>query len=369
MPLFFVKGWILFCVGASLFGWVLGLSGHLGTVHYAWLFFCSTLLLALLWKRSDGAAIKKSFPIFRYLRGVLKKPSTPSSWLPPLFFLVTLLSFLGGIIYPPSNYDALSYRLPRILHWLDAGHWHWIDTPNMRQNYSAPGFEWLAIPLFLLLKTDRLLFLINWVSYLFLPGLIFRVFRLLKISSSACWLWMWIFPLAYGFVQQAGSIGNDAYATIYALSSVCFVFSADQKARFSDFGWAILSVGLLTGAKGSNLPLVLPWLVAMLLRCKEWVPCRLKLLPWVAVAVMVSFMPVAILNHQHAGSWNGDPSNQGKINLSTPAAGLLGNSLMLGFYSLQPPLLPFPTKVNRFLTDLLPANLKQWLLWSFHAFS
>lgn len=368
MPLFFIKGWVLISVGASLLGWVLGLSEQLHAISYVWLFFCLTLLIALFWKRTDWATPKKLFPIFRYLRRYYQKPSDPFSWLPLLFFLTALLSFLGGILNSPSNYDALSYRLPRILHWLDADRWYWIDTPNMRQNYSAAGFEWLAIPLFLLLKNDRLLFLINWASYLLLPGLIFRMFRLAKINLKSCWCWMWIFPLAYGFVQQAGSIGNDAFATIYALSAVCFVFSADKKAGFSNFGWAILSVGLLTGTKGSNIPLVLPWFVAMLLRYKEWLPSGLKLLPWTAVSLMVSFMPVAILNYQHTGSWNGDPVNEGKLSLSQPAAGLLGNSLMLAYCSLQPPILPFPTKVNRFTTDLLPAGLKQWLLAEFPRF-
>ena len=179
---------------------------------------------------------------------------------------------------------------------------------------------------------------------------------------------MWLLPLGYGYVLQSGSIGNDAFATVYALASVSFVLSADRKESFSDFGWAILAVALLTGTKGSNLPLALPWLVAMLLRYQVWISRIPKLLPWVATALMISFVPTAALNHKHTGSWNGDPTNQGKMNLSNPVAGFLGNSLMLGYYSLQPPLLFSPSKTNNLATSLVPAELKSWLLEQFPRF-
>ena len=48
--------------------------------------------------------------------------------LPLAFLIVAALAFLGGAIYAPDNYDALTYRLPRILNWLAAGHWTWIST-------------------------------------------------------------------------------------------------------------------------------------------------------------------------------------------------------------------------------------------------
>lgn len=80
------------------------------------------------------------YPIY-YLKRLLENPSKPSSWLPLLFISIAFLALVGGTLYPPSNYDALSYRLPRILHWLDLGHWHWIDSPNTRQNYSSPDLN------------------------------------------------------------------------------------------------------------------------------------------------------------------------------------------------------------------------------------
>ena len=368
MPLFFVKGWILVSTWASLVGWSLSLSGHFNPTSYAWSLVFLAFALALLCGKTKSLRLKAFFYPICFFKRLRDNPFKPTSWLPLLFIFVAFLTLAGGILYPPSNYDALSYRLPRILHWLDAAHWHWIDTPNTRQNYSAPGFEWLMAPLLVFFKSARPFFLINWISFLLLPGLLFRAFRLAGISRKTCWWWMWLLPFGYGYVLQSGSIGNDAYATVYALASVCFVLSADKREKFSDFGWAILSVALLTGTKGSNLPLALPWFVAMLLRYRVWISNIPKLLPWMAIALMISFVPTAVLNHKYSGSWSGDLTNQGKMNLSNPSAGLLGNSLMLGYYSLQPPLLFSPSKTNNLMSSLIPAELKGWLLERFPRF-
>jgi len=368
MPLFFVKGWILVSTWASLVGWSLSLSGHFNQTSYTWSLLFLGLALSLLWGKTNFLRSKAFFYPICFLKRLRENPFKPYYWLPLLFIFVAFLTLAGGILYPPSNYDALSYRLPRILHWLDAGHWCWIDTPNTRQNYSAPGFEWLMTPLLVFFKTDRLFFFINWISFLLLPGLLFRTFRLTGISAKSCWWWMWLLPLGYGYVLQSGSIGNDAFATVYALASVCFVLSADKREKFSDFGWAILSVALLTGTKGINLPLALPWFVAMLLRYRVWISNIPKLLPWTAIALMISFVPTAVLNHKYTGSWSGDPTNQGRMNLSSPPAGLLGNSLMLGYYSLQPPLLFSPSKTNNLMSSLIPTELKGWLLERFPRF-
>ena len=368
MPLFFVKGWILVSTWASLVGWSLSLGGHFNQTSYAWSLVFLAFALALLFGKTKSLRSKKFFNPIYYLERLRENLFKPSSWLPLLFVFVAFLALVGGILYPPSNYDALSYRLPRILHWLNAVHWHWIDTPNTRQNYSAPGFEWLMAPLYVFFNADRLFFLINWISFLLLPSLVFRTFRLAGIPANSCWSWMWLLPLGYGYVLQSGSIGNDAFATVYALASACFVLSADKGKRFSDFGWSILSVALLTGTKGSNLPLALPWFVAMLLRYQVWISRVPKLLLWTVVALMISFVPTALLNHKYTGSWSGDPTNQGKMNLSNPYAGFAGNSLMLAYSAIQPPVLVASSHVNNMVTHLLPSEFKVWLLERFPRF-
>jgi len=355
---------------ATLTGWALGATGHLNPTTYAWSVVVFILVLVFLCFKNRLGLL----PIRRWRRPFLLQQRSQHSrqgylfWIPSLFVLVVFLSLGGGLFFPPSNYDALSYRIPRMLHWLEAGRWHWISTPNARQNFSAPGCEWLMLPQMLFLKSDRTFFVLNWLSFLLLPGLIFRTFRLAGIGQKTCWWWMWLLPLGYGYVLQSGSIGNDAYATVYALASVCFVLSATGKERFLDFNLGILSVALLTGTKGSNLPLALPWLVAMGLRYKHWTPRFLQLLPAVALGLVVSYAPTALLNQHFSGSWTGDPMNETKAAVTNPLAGVMGNALMLGFSSVQPPLLVSPSRVNDLASHCLPPPFANWLLERFPRF-
>ena len=145
---------------------------------------------------------------------------------PLAFLILAALAFLGGALHPPTNYDALAYRIPRVLHWLAVGQWHWIHTIFDRLNDRSCGIEWVSAPFIALLKTDRWLFLINVVSFLLLPGLVFSVFTRLGVRRRVAWHWMWLVPTGYCLVLQAGSIGNDLFGATFALAAVDFALRA-----------------------------------------------------------------------------------------------------------------------------------------------
>ncbi|MDX6767772.1 MAG: hypothetical protein SFU85_13395 [Candidatus Methylacidiphilales bacterium] len=283
--------------------------------------------------------------------------------------MTSLFALAGGLLYHPNNYDFLTYRFPRILHWWWEGGWHWIVTGNDRLNYSGTGFEWMVMPLFQFTRSDRLFFLLNWIPYLLMPGLVYSVFKRLGLGRKTAWVWMWLLPSGYCYAMQAGSAGNDSYAVVYVLAALHFGFMARDlwsagpgPGVFLPAALSVLSAALLTGAKASNLPLLLPCLLPLLPLWKE--PFR-QPLRWVSLGVVaagVSFLPLAVLNHLHVGDWSGDPDNNGKMKLDNPAAGVAGNVLQLAVGSLQPPLLPLPAwwngPVNRLADSLGVGQLK-----------
>ena len=175
--------------------------------------------------------------------------------LPFCFAVLALLVFLGGVLYPPSNYTGLNYRLARVLQWLAHGQWCWIHTPNFRMNDRACGFEWLTTPLLLFTRSDRALFLINFIPFLLLPGLVFSVFTRLGVRPRVAWHWMWLLPTGYNFLLQAGGIANDIFPAVYALAALDFGCRAWVSRRPADLWHSLLAAALLTGAKASNLPL------------------------------------------------------------------------------------------------------------------
>jgi hypothetical protein len=215
------------------------------------------------------------------------------------------------------------------------------------------------MPIFALLHSDRLLFLIDAVGFLLMPGLLFSIFRRLEVAQRVAWVWMWIFPLAFGYAMQAGGIENDLTGAVFGLAAVCLALRARHTGNVQDLWRAGLAAALMTNAKLSNLPLLLPCLVAawpVLGRLRQ------QWLGGIAVAMaalLISAAPVMVLNQMKTGSWTGDPTDSSQIRAKSPAAAVLGNSLLLLKQSFMPPILPGARKINDLLDKKLPSSVQQ----------
>lgn len=354
--------WLIVSAGCVVAGWGLSALGQLNLPGYLVFALAACLLWAGMCQQRGNALC--SWPAFRgplsRWRRRWKRP------LPLLFLVLAALALAGGVLYPPNNYDALSYRLPRMLHWLAEGRWHWIVTANDRMNYSAPDFEWISLPLFLLAKSGRFIFLINISAYLFLPGLVFAVGRRLGLSGRAAWHWMWLLPSAHCFAMQAGSIGNDAVGAIYVLAAVYYGLRAKETGQIQCLWLAGLAAALLTGLKTSNLPLLLPVLLAL------W-PARgllkQRLLASGAVVglcAVISVLPTAALNAHYSGDWAGDPGNKSGLRPKDLFSAFAGNSLSIAVQNATPPVFPGARKLK--LAERLPASLVQRIKQGFPRF-
>ena len=398
-----VRIWIWVSVLASLAGWLLSALGQLNRVGYA---IFGVVAVAAFWlgRKTLGFGAAGTRCTWPKLRARFHR------WLPACFLGLAVLVFLGGALYPPTNHTAMTYRTPRVLHWLAEGHWHWIHTPNYRLNNRCCGFEWLTAPVLLFTGTDRSLFLINFISFLLLPGLTYSVLTRLGVRPRVAWHWMWLLPTGYNFLLQAGSIGNDSYPAVYALAAVDFGLRAWQTRRLSDLWLSILSAALLTGSKATNLPLLLPWgivvlpLLPMLLgrrvaggartflsaetssRALDDVPSEsgrgvprgaqqrprsrlaicLGTLVLVLLGVVVSFLPTAALNQRYCGDWSGLTLEHTGMDMRNPVVGVWGNALLLA-KNFVPPFFPQAAWWNQAAPTLLPRAIISRMDASFEA--
>jgi hypothetical protein len=177
--------WVISCALVTLSGWALSIIDQLNRSSYCVIITIVVLVAYEVLKRSlVGLRWTVRTRRFRYV-------------LVWGFLSVAVAALIAGVMHAPTNYDGVTYRIPRLLHWTAAGHWTWIVTPNPRMNFSATGFEWLSAPFLILLRTDRFLFLLNFISFLFMPGLVFSVFRQLGVPQRSAWTWMWVLPCAY----------------------------------------------------------------------------------------------------------------------------------------------------------------------------
>ena len=345
--------WLWLCAYLNCAGWFLSAIHELNAAGYITVLVIGITTL-FLFKKSlfprdssrwrQGLYFQKNF-------GRFKKP------LPFAYLILSVMIFISGALYAPNNYDALAYRLPRVLHWLAAGQWHWIHTDFPRLNNRACGIEWLSAPFLALFKNDRFLFLINFISFLFLPGLIFSVLSRLGVRRKVAWHWMWIAPSGYCFIIQAGGIGNDSFAAPFALAAIDFALRAKISKRPADLFNSVLAMALLTGAKAGKLTLLLPWGIAILPSLKIFLQRPLATVAVCVVAIFSSFIPSAALNQYFCHDWSG-LTLEG-IQPHGKAVDRIGaNILLLGILNLTPPVFPQANRWNAFVQKNLPPHLK-----------
>lgn len=342
-----LEGWLLLCTGCSLLGWLLAFTGSLTPSAY----LCATAL-------GLAALARYHWPHRPYQT---YSPLRRRHWLPRTFALLFTLSLLGALLHAPSNYDALTYRLPQILHWLAAHHWHWIPATDLHLNITPPGQGWLIAPLLALTHSDRLAFLPSLVSFALLPGLYFSVLRGCGVRQRTAWTWMWLLPLGSCFAMQAGSLANDLLATTYWLAAFAFAFRARHSQQFSDIAFSLLAVALATGVKVTVLPLTFPWL------CIVW-PSRQLLVvrpastaAILSLAAAISFLPTALLNLQHSGHWSGDPTNQLNLRAVHPTRAVIANSLQIAAAATAPAVCPVASSANHLFEHLDATPFHSWL--------
>lgn len=342
--------WIWFCAYLNCAGWVLSALHQLNAGGYA-VALALGVAAMLVWQKKTSAP---AFPQAHWHK-ICRRFRRP---FPLAFLILAAMAFLGGVLYAPANYDALAYRVPRILHWLAAGHWHWIHTDFARVNTRGCGTEWVSAPLIALLHTDRLLFLLNTVSFLLLPGLVFSVFTRLGVRRRVAWHWMWIFPTGYGFLVQAGSIGNDLFGSVFVLAAMHFALRAKDTRSPRDFFAAIVAAGMMTACKLSNLTLLLPCALAMLPSVRlvwRW-PARTAAV--CALALVASVLPTAVENFRHCGDWTGMKAEQPDM-IKAPAFKFAVSCVLATEQNFNPPVFPLADKWNRTMDRVLSPSLTQ----------
>jgi len=389
-----VQYWIILSTLASVAGWTLSALGMLNRTGYT-IFAGLVIASAFVYRKSS---LFSPLPSVQTVRKCCRRLG---KFLPASFAALAALVFISGCLYAPTDHTGLSYRLPRVLQWLQHGSWFWIHTPNYRMNDRACGIEWMSAPFLLFLKSDRALFLLNFVPFLLMPGLIFSVWTRLGVRPRVAWHWMWLVPTGYCFLLQAGGIANDAFPTIYALAMMDFALRARHKIQGSrvegrgpegeahfgplvrrslgdggwtlDLGLSILAAALLVGAKASNLPLGLPWAMIVVPLVRRFLSIHLRddatrntqhvtrrvfsFSVLVIIAILISFIPTALFNIHYLHDWSGLSVEHEGMSMKNPVAGILGNAVLLVTNNFVPTFFPMAHWWNAHSLTILPGAL------------
>lgn len=348
--------WLIWAAWSSASGWLLSATGALGDTGYLVSLPALMLPWILWWRHTRPAGPVPPRRIsLRLLHGRTR-------WLRVGFQGVAALSLVAALIHVPWSFDAVTYRLPRCLYWLAEGRWYWIGTLDGRLDYSACGLEWQMIPVMLLTKTDRFLFLLSYLPFLLLPGLTYLGGRALGLARRPLLIWMWLLPSAYCIALQCSGLCNDGYSTTYTVA--CLAFSGVAIRRRDPLAciFAGSAASLLTGAKLSNLPLMLPLGVVFLVaawRCGFFKrPAVVSLLPM----ALISFLPLAVMSLLKTGNWTGDPDDQWGFRTGNPVAAVVANLVIAGNDLTHPPVMAGAGAVNNGVRHI-ESSIPSFMAW------
>lgn len=334
-----VNAWILLSAVLVAAGWILSGLHEFNLKGYAVCLGVTASCAVWRLRQPGGWPAREFWRNWRKIRHRFKRPA------PLLFFLLFSLAFIGGALYPSLG-DAAMYRTPRVLHWLAAERWHWIRTFDIRMNIAGCGFEWLSAPLMLLTHTDRMFFFINLISYALLPGLIFSMFRQLRMPAQMAWWWMWLLPAGLCYVFQAATLSNDAFVATYALASVVLALRAQKSGRVADLWISMLAAALTTGAKALFIPLIVLWLISVLPSWRLLLQRPAATAGVVLLSLLISALPMICLNLAHDCNWAGIPNHPGRdwcwqnIRAHSPFWSVIGNLISIPVQNFAPPFFP-----------------------------
>jgi hypothetical protein len=324
--------WLYYVAGMVCFGWLLSAMNA-----YRWMGAAALPLACTLAFLFHGS--------WRGMQPEEKECLKNDLRFPP-FLILLLLIALAGSLYTTAVLDSLSYRIPRMLMWLQEGSIHYIDNPDGRLNFMTPVWEFATTPLYQA-AGFQLLWLGSGISWVLLYlAFIFLSRRLGADPKTSRWLA--IIPSAsVGFVLQAASTMNDVWAAAFIAISLAFILMFEEKQEFCDLVSCGLALALAAGAKPHFAVLALPWLIWCLLsRTKPLSSVRWRwALPVAALVLVCSPLPTFITNHLHYGSFKG-PAGDSGFGLGHWWINLLLGSVMMGWQMLQPPINPWARSIE-----------------------
>lgn len=209
-----------------------------------WIFYDLCILSYLFTKYKKG-----SFSISKLSLTYL------NSWEFYFIGLILITTFFLAIVYPPNNWDSMTYHLPRVEHWIQNMNLDHYYTSIPRQLYSAPFSEIAILHGRLLSGDDWLMNLVQWFSFLGAIIGISKIAAHLELNSKSQIIAALFFATLPMAILQASSTQNDLVESLWIiyLAERFLAWKKEPKLHCSiDFG---IALGLAICTKGTAYPI------------------------------------------------------------------------------------------------------------------
>lgn len=177
--------------------------------------------------------------------------------------VILSLTLLTAILYPPNNFDSLTYHMGRVAHWVQQASIQPYATHIERQLYQPPLAEWFILHTVILSQSDVWANVVQWVSGLgCLIGLSLvaqqiggsRLVQIATVFMAAT------IPMV---ILQLSSTQNDVVGSFYLIVTALYLIRYYQYRGLENIIWAGLGLGFAFLTKGTaylfGAPLLLAW--------------------------------------------------------------------------------------------------------------
>lgn len=243
----------MYCLLAEL----LGLMGH----------FTPSVLVVIHIMITGGLGVSCVLLLRRGARGIEWSKGQVSVFA--LAVALTVLPALTAIFAPPSNWDSMTYHLPRVMHWLSQGSLDHYQTYIARQLYLSPGHEIILAHGVGLGGSDRYAGLLNsmtlFIAMVASAGIALRIGGGL-FAQLAATVVMGTIPMG---ILQASTTQNDLLHGLFLTAAFLGMIMVRKGLGAFAHGVMWLSIGLALLTKGLSYI----WVPAIALVAFPWQHC------------------------------------------------------------------------------------------------
>lgn len=264
-------------------------------VSLSWALFALFLVILLIKYKTGTISIFKSVKekiLFYYGSLVFKEKIMFWSLILFIFLL-----FIQGLLYPPNNWDSLTYHMSRIMYWLSNESVSFFPTHILRHLYQPPFAEYFILHLNLLNGND---YLSNSVQLFFLIHVLFAIYAILGLFKTPRLfkLLALLLVLTIPSVElQSTTTKNDIVCAFFIITAIYFSLKTIKKVSLKNYFFFGLTIGLAILTKGTAYIFLAPLLLCFGIAAvyKLFVVKDLRIIKYNLLAIIT----VLLLNGTH----------------------------------------------------------------------
>ena len=209
--------------------------------HLLGIWGCLGCVLAVAFRKRPGFSSIEKFP----------RISPVSILLLGTIVFILAATFATAILYPPNNWDSMTYHMARVPNWISNRSVSFYPTAIERQNFSAPLAEFAIMHLQLLSGSDLFANLVQWTCFVVsiaLGALIAAELSLNRREQLMSAVIIATIPMA---ILQSTSTQNDLVVSSFILAFALFMLRLGKDFNIENILFASLSLGLALLTKGT----------------------------------------------------------------------------------------------------------------------